>query len=356
MTDQQPDQQQSTRPLNPVTATVKGIVDVFRKKERIGTLPPEDRLDGKLCLVTGGNSGLGRATAIELGRRGAHVILACRSGIPEAGEEIGRLTGANVEMVRLDLADADSIHACCDQLRDRGVILDRVVLNAGIVPRRPQQTREGFEMMFGVHFIGNVRFLKRLLADGVIPNRSFAGNERKTDISRIVLVSSESHRSGTPIDFDTLGQPVAYSTMSSLAQYGHSKLVITAWLMDLARRMSGDSGVDVSVSCVCPGPINSNIARDAPGFAKPLLSVVMGLFFASPEKASEPVVYLTAASAIEGQTGLYLHLMTAKQPAPQAVDPEVGAALRAKAEELLRNGPRTGTTDQIETASKPTAP
>lgn len=337
MTDQTPETEQSNRQLNPVSAALKGVIDPFRKKERIGTLAPGDRLDGKVCLVTGGNSGLGRATAIELAQRGAHIILACRSGIPEAGEEIGRLTGATVEMVRLDLADPDSIAACCDDLRDRGVVLDRVVLNAGVVPRTPQQTREGFEMMFGVHFIGNLRFVKRLLADGVIPNHTFARNpsRRGGDIPRIVLISSETHRSGDPIDFDTLGQPVEYSTMGSIAQYGHSKLAITTWLTELARRMHDDEGVDVAVHSVCPGPINSNIARDVPRLVRPVLSAVMGLFFASPKKAAEPVVYLTAAPEIEGRTGLYLHLMTPKAPAPQVADPDVGRRLWEQGDQWL---------------------
>lgn len=330
--------QQSARYDNPVAATINGIADAFRRQEPIGTLIPQDRLDGKTCLVTGANSGLGWATAMDLARRGAHIIMACRSGLPEAGEELARLTHGDIEMIRLDLADPDSIGACCGSLHERGVVLDRVVLNAGIVPRTPQQTRQGFEMMFGVHFIGNVLLLKQLLADGVIPNKTFASepNGRAANLPRIVFVSSESHRSGTPIDFATLGQPVHYTIKGSIAQYGHSKLVMTAWLMELARRLRDEDDIDVSVHCVCPGPVNSNIARDAPSWARPLLDMVMGLFFASPTKACEPVVYLTAASAIEGRTGLYLHLMAAKQPAPQANDPELGQQLWAKTEDLLR--------------------
>lgn len=322
---------------NPVAATLTGILDLFRKKVRVGELTPEDRLDGKICLVTGATSGLGKASAIELARRGASVILACRSGIPDAGEDVKRESASDkIEMIRLDLADFASIHECCDRLRDRGVKLDRIILNAGIVPRRPLKTAQGFEMMFGVHFVGNALLLKRLLADGVIPNESFTtapvcpGPERP----RIVFVSSETHRSGTPIDFATLGQPVEYGAMSSIAQYGHSKLVMTAWLTELSRRLVRNGKPDVSVHYLCPGPINSNIARDAPGFVKPLLGGVMGLLFASPEKAREPVIYLAASRAIEGHTGIYLHLMTRKLPAAQALDPNIGQRLWTEAERL----------------------
>lgn len=326
---------------NPVAATLNGIFDLFRKKERIGELTPEDRLDGKVCLVTGATSGLGMATAVELARRGGHVILACRSGFPQAGETVKRLSGSDkIEMVRLDLADLDSVRACCNALRERGGTLDRVVLNAGIVPRHPQRTKQGFEMMFGVHFVGNALLLSRLLADGVIPNAGFAGTPTapQTDLPRIVFVASETHRSGSPIKFETLGQPVDYTAMNSMAQYGHSKLVMLAWLSELDRRLNSGGRTNVAVHALCPGPINSNIARDAPGFIKPLLGAVMGALFASPQKACEPVVYLSAARSIEGHTGLYLHLMTRKSPAPQALEVELGRELWIRAEYLIQTG------------------
>ena len=322
---------------NPVSATFNGILDLFRKKERIGTLGDDERLEGKTCLVTGANSGLGKAVAIQLAQRGAHVIMACRSGIPEAGEEICRISGnPSVEMVRLDLSDLQAIRACCDELKSRQVKLDRVILNAGLVPQKPQQTKQGLEMMFGVHYLGNMQFVTRLLQDGTIPNVTFAGNAVQGETPRIIFVSSESHRSGTPIDFATFGQPVQYSPMGSIAQYGHSKLVMTAFATELSRRLKAGEHADVSVHALCPGPINSNIAREAPALFKPILGAVMGMLFASPDKAAEPVLYLTAADSVEGQTGLYLHLMTPKQPAPQARDAEIGQQVWEWGEEQLQ--------------------
>ncbi len=321
---------------NPVAATVHGIADLFRKKERIGTLGDDERLDGKTALVTGANSGLGRATAIQLAQRGAQVIMACRSGIPDAADELQRESGSKlISMVHLDLADLKSVRACCAELAARGVNLDRIVLNAGIVPRSPQLTKQGFEMMFGVHFVGNMLLLKTLLADGTIPNSSFSSNGRPEDPPRIVFVSSETHRSGTPIDLDRLGEPVEYGAMGSIAQYGHSKLVMTAWLQELARRLQTRRGAEVAVHCLCPGPINSNIAREAPALAKPLLRAVMGLLFASPEQAAEPVMYLSCARALEGQTAVYLHLMSQKPAAAQALDVELAQAVWLAGDNLL---------------------
>ncbi|MFI4980519.1 MAG: SDR family NAD(P)-dependent oxidoreductase [Nevskiales bacterium] len=315
----------STHYSNPVTATITGILDMFRRRPPIGELTPEDRLDGMTCLITGANSGLGLGTARALARRGARLILACRSGIPQTAEMLRRKTGnQQIEMVRLDLADYAAIDRCCDELRDQGVRLDRVILNAGIVPPKPQRTAQGFEMMFGVHFLGNMRFVLGLLRDGTIPNGMYANDRVAGQRPRIVFVSSESHRSGLPIDMATLGQFVEYTTMSSIAQYGHSKLVLNSFVRELALRLNPPGDLQVAVHFLCPGPVDSNIARDAPAWVKPLLNSVTHLLFASPDKASAPVVYLTAARAIEDRTGIYLHLMSEKLPAAQACDPALG--------------------------------
>lgn len=323
---------------NPVSATLNGILDLFRHKEPVGELRDEDRLDGKTCLVTGANSGLGRAIALDLARRGAHVIMACRSGIPEAGDALKAESGSDsIEMIKLDLADFQAIHRCCDELKKRGVQLDRVVLNAGLVPQKAMKTVQGFEMMFGVHALGNHLLVSRLLGDGSIPNRSVAVNARAGHTPRIVYISSESHRSGTPITLDTLGDFVDYSPMGSIAQYGHSKLVLTSLVMELSRRLQDEQGVDVSVHACCPGPVNSNIARESPKLVKPLLSLVMGVLFSSPAKAAKPAVYLTASPQIEGSSGHYLHLMVKKSPAPQAQDAALAGQVWAHCENLIQS-------------------
>ena len=95
---------------NPFSATFKGISDLFKKRERVGELNLDDKLDGKRVLVTGSSSGLGLATATELAKLGAEVIMAVRSGIPEKGEDVKRKSGSDkVFMHHVDLSDFDSI-------------------------------------------------------------------------------------------------------------------------------------------------------------------------------------------------------------------------------------------------------
>ena len=99
---------------NPVVATLTGILDIFRKQKLSERLTDADRVDGKTCVITGANSGLGFALAVDLARRGGHVIMACRNQIPEAGEKVKQISGSgNVTMRRLDLGDPDSIHNFC---------------------------------------------------------------------------------------------------------------------------------------------------------------------------------------------------------------------------------------------------
>jgi NAD(P)-dependent dehydrogenase (short-subunit alcohol dehydrogenase family) len=322
---------------NPVSATIGAMFQTIEARRNVG-LDPNQRLDGKTVMVTGANSGLGKATAIDLARRGAHVIMACRSGIPEAGHEVARLSGSNqVEMVKLDLAEFAAVEELAKTLRERKVRLDILVLNAAVVPSHSRRTKNGFEQMFQVNFLSNFLFLRRLLADGIVPNRSFAGNGAAAGAPRprIVIVSSETHRSAKPLDLDRLGDYVEYGAMGSVAQYAHTKLLLCTLASELSRRLSDEQGVDVSVHSLCPGPVNSNMAREAPAWVKPVLGPVMKVFFSKPEVAARPVVYLAGAQALEGQTGRYMHLMREKEPLPAARDLGIGERLWQRASRLL---------------------
>ena len=153
---------------NVVTAVATAIFDMFSTKGQIDPLPKNSRMDGKVCLVTGANSGLGKSVAIQLAQKGAHVIMACRGGHPEAGEEVRQLSGSDkVEMIRVDLADLNSAAALCDQLRDRNIKLDVAVMNAGLMPLNARRSAQGYEVMFAVHFLANRYMMQRWADDGV---------------------------------------------------------------------------------------------------------------------------------------------------------------------------------------------
>lgn len=312
-------------------ATYAAIADRFSRKRTVEPLPDSVRIDGKVCLVTGSNSGLGKAVAIDLARRGGRVLMACRSGHPEAGEEVRRMSGSNrVEMLKVDLADLESVHRLCDTLKQQGRPLDIVVLNAGLITRNARMSAQGYEMMFAVHFLANRALIDRLLSDGLI-RRSARAGER----SRIVIVSSEAHRSGRPIDFATFGAFSDFGFADSLKYYADSKLSLCTYAQELSRRLNPAGEIRVSVNSLCPGAVATGIVRDAPALLKPLFFPIYKLLFQTPEKAARSVIYLCCSEEMGGRSGVYLHEFHEKPPAPLARDEAAGARLWEESEALL---------------------
>ena len=250
---------------NPITAIVTAVSDMLSNEGKLPPLRDDARLDGKTCFVTGANSGLGKAVAIDCARRGARVLMACRGGHPQAGEDVRRESGSNtVEMLKVDLSDFASVHALCDEMKSRGEHIDRLILNAGLMPASSRRGAQGFELMLSVHFLSSQLLVDRFLADGVlVPSTDSA--ERP----RIVFVASEAHKSAEAIDFDRLGEFVEYGVRDGMKEYGRTKLMMVTYAQELSRRMNPDPDRElrVAVHSLCPGPVASGIARDEIGRA-----------------------------------------------------------------------------------------
>ena len=289
-----------------IGATISGIVERIRQRGHRLQLRDDDRLDGKRCLITGANRGLGLAVAHAFSERGAHVIAACRSAAPAVSDS----------SVSLDLGDLDSVQQLPDAVGD----VDVLILNAGVVPREARRTRHGFDESFQVNFLGNV-----LLVDALANNFADGG--------RIVLVGSESHRSAPPIAWSTFGEFQPWGITDAVEQYGISKLLLQTYAAELARRSAGT----LQVHSLCPGAVHTDIGREAPGWAKPALELAMRAFFKAPQEAAIPVVYLACARAIDGQTGVYLHALRRRDPSPLALDRAHGARLWRRSHELLKD-------------------
>lgn len=315
-----------------ISAVTTALMDLFSQKNQLPPLPPEKRIDGKVCLVTGANSGLGKAVAIDLARRGGHVIMVCRSGIPAAGEDVKRASGnPNVDMLQADLSDLNSVSHLCDEMQSRNIKLDIAVMNAGLMPLHARKTPQGYEVMFAVHFLANRLLMARWIKDDVLPQHRPAQAR-----PRVVFVSSEAHQSSMPIDFNQFAAFQDYGIKNGMKYYGFSKLHLSTFVQELHRQVNPNNELNIAIHSLCPGPIASNIARESPAYIKPLLSPIMKLLFRTPEKAAEPVSYLACSDDAGTRSGIYLHMMKEKQPSALALDPQNGHQLWSRSEPLIK--------------------
>lgn len=305
-------------------ATLAGIANRFSTARRLPGLAPEHRVDGQTWLVTGATSGLGLAIARQLAERGAEVVMAARREAGEALTQVASAGGPAPRRLDLDLARLASVRAAAERLAEDGVRLDGVVLNAGMVAQRSRLTDDGLDEMTQVNFLGHFLLMQEILRSGVLPTG-------RAPAARVVVVSSESHRSAEALDPATLTAAREYGARQSVAEYGRTKLMVTTFAQALARRLHDGDRLQVAVHALCPGAVDTNIAREAPSWSQPVLKGVFRAFFRAPEAAAEPALYLACHPDLSRRTGVYLHLMQEKAPSALATDHAAQDALWAAA-------------------------
>src|SRR5215469_16118542 len=214
-------------------------------------------LTGQTFLVTGANTGIGRATAADLARRGGRVYLACRSR-PKgeaAAAGIAAETGSEeVAFLPLDLGDLTSVRACARGFLDRGEPLHVLINNAG-VGGTPGLTRDGFELVFGVNHLGHFA-----LTMGLLDCLTASG-------ARIVNVASDAHYQARGIDFGRLRRRTRGIT--GMREYAVSKLCNVLFSQELARRLNSTG---VTSYALHPGVVASDIWRRVPAPARQFLT------------------------------------------------------------------------------------
>lgn len=290
-------------------------------------IPPQT---GKTALVTGANSGIGYHTALELARKGASVILACRNPA-KAEDALGRLKaavpGARAELAALDLSSLASVRTFGAEFAARGVPLDILVNNAGIMaPLARKTSPDGFEIQMATNHLGHF-LLTALLLPAL----------KRAPAPRVVTVASIAHRRGK-IDFDDLMGERRYSPFSSYAQ---TKLANLLFAFELQRR----AGAKLTSVAAHPGVAMTKIVENGMGGGRPTaLTRVMGffapLFSHSEEAGALPSLY---AATMPVQPGAYygtdgFREMTGApvrvDSAPASKDPAAAARLWDVSEKL----------------------
>jgi NAD(P)-dependent dehydrogenase (short-subunit alcohol dehydrogenase family) len=253
-------------------------------------------LEGKTCLVTGANSGLGKETALALAKMNARVVMVCRDKAKgeRARTEIAAKSGnSSVDLLLCDLSSLAEVRALAVEVRRRYTALQVVVNNAGIFSFSGR-TVDGFEKTFAVDYLAPF-LLTNLLLELL----------RSSAPSRVVNVSSVAHFGGH-IDLAAVERR---QTPSGWKAYSTSKLALVMFTYELARRLEG---AGVTTNCLHPGGVATNIWRVPPVLVRPFLK--------SAKEGAETSIYLASSPEVEGVSGKYFVDRTEKRSAEESYD------------------------------------
>jgi NAD(P)-dependent dehydrogenase (short-subunit alcohol dehydrogenase family) len=282
-----------------------------------------DAMAGKLVLITGGNTGIGKETAVALAGMGAHVVFTARDAQKgqDALAEIATRSGRDdVEVMALDLASLASVRAFAAAFAEGHGELDVLVNNAGLVLGSRTETEDGYETTFQVNHLGHF-LLTQLLRPQLV-----AGSP-----ARVVNVSSDAHKQARRgLDFDDLQSERSYR---SFPVYGKTKLANILFTRELARRWD-DTGV--TTNALHPGFVASRFGRDGDtGWLGSLALPLSKPFALTPEQGAQTSVYVASAPELDGVTGGYWVKSAPASPTKAAQDDDAARRLWEVSEQLV---------------------
>jgi NAD(P)-dependent dehydrogenase (short-subunit alcohol dehydrogenase family) len=263
---------------------------------------------GKICLITGATSGIGKETAIELAARGAILVLPVRDimkGETLKAEILEKTPEAQIEIMPCDLASFDSIRSFVDAFKTRYDQLHILINNAGMWETKKKFSEDGIEMTFAVNHLAPF-LLTNLLLKTI----------KTSAPARIINVSSESHRRGT-INFKDLEFSRRYSGIKA---YGQSKLANILFTKKLSQLLKGSG---VTANCLHPGFVKTAIFDTLP---RPVFWL-MRPFMVTPVKGAETTLYLATSDDVANFRGEYFVDRKPKKPNKEALRKDIADRL-----------------------------
>jgi len=259
-------------------------------------------MKGKVCVVTGATSGIGKAAAAALANLGAQVVLVGRdrSRGEAAAAEIGAAATVPPKVEIADLASMEQVRALAGRLASLERI-DVLINNAGLVLGEHRVTKDGFEHVFAVNHLAPF-----LLTNLLLPKLT------ESAPARVITVTSDAH-SAAKLDLD---DPNLEHGWDSWRSYANSKLANILFTRELARRLDGTG---VTANCAHPGVVRTGFGREG----KPMLRLGTTLarpFFLSPERGADTIVYLASSPEVAGETGGYYVKRQRREPSAAARD------------------------------------
>jgi NAD(P)-dependent dehydrogenase (short-subunit alcohol dehydrogenase family) len=245
---------------------------------------------GRICLVTGASSGLGKATALGLAKLGAQVVMVCRDGsLGEAERQaiIKQSGNSNVELLIADLSSLRDVYALAEVVKQRYNQLHVLINNAGVYLRERQLTKDGFEQTFAVNHLAPF-LLTNLLLELL----------QASAPARIINIAGAYHLRGH-LHLDDLQLSQGYTGAIANNQAQLARVLFT---YELARRLGGTG---VTANCLHPGSVRTNIMRDMPKAVRVLADTLFRPFFKSPAQGVETILYLATSADVETISGKY---------------------------------------------------
>ncbi len=275
-------------------------------------------MKGKICMITGANSGIGKATAKGLAKMNAKIVMICRN--KERGElaqkEIIEETGNNnIDLLLYDLSSQEEIRKMVSEFTNKYQNLHVLINNAGVMLKKRTISVDGFEMNFAVHVLAPF-LLTNLLLDVL----------KKSAPSRIINVTSAAHKRAK-MDFDDLQSENKKYRLFTV--YGTSKLGEMLFTYELSRNIEGTG---VTVNAVHPGIVNTNLGRDQSKFSQWFARK----FFKSPEEGAQTSIYLASSPEVEGITGNYFANKQPKESSEESYNKDYAKKLWQVAEKMTR--------------------
>ena len=262
------------------------------------------------AIVTGANSGMGKATVAALADKGYEVVMLCRDekrGKTAYEELLSEGSERKIKLMLCDLGNYSSIRSFAEQYIKVYQGVDLLVNNAGFISLDRQVTDEGVERQFGINHLGHF-----LLTNLLVPYMP--------EGARIVVVASGAHKAGK-IHFDDINLTRGYNVVKA---YGQSKLANVLFTRDLAMRLSDRK---ITVNCCRPGAVATNmgVSRDT-GFGKTITGMLKP-FFQTPAEGARTAVYLATSKEVSSVSGEYFYKCKIAKSSKQSKDMELAARL-----------------------------
>ena len=243
-------------------------------------------MKGKVVLITGATSGIGKEAAVALAEMGATVVAVGRNKerSKAAVDEIRSRSGSSsVELLLADLSRQSEVRDLAARFLEKHDALHVLINNAGFATRTRELTVDGIESQWAVNYLAPY-LLTSLLLDCM----------RRSAPARIINISATAHAWGE-LDFDDMEMKDNYK---GIKMYARTKTALNSFTFELARRLKK---ADITVNCLHPGVVRTNF----PATALFPMATIFRIFFMSPQKGAKSTVYLASSPEVEGASGLY---------------------------------------------------